>query len=154
MGISDVIACFINEMLEGEGGCAELQRSALASRFHCVPSQINYVISTRFSPEYGYIVESRRGGNGYIRIRRVLTDKKQQIMHAVNAVGEELDSAAARAYLSNLVGCGAVEETSAELMAAALGENALRCIPEEFRDSARAGIFKQMLIRTVCEGSV
>ena len=68
MGISDLIAAFIAEELERADGVVELQRSDLAQRFDCVPSQINYVMSTRFSPERGYIVESRRGGNGYIRI--------------------------------------------------------------------------------------
>ena len=68
MGISDVIAGFIQEALDEANGVLELQRSDLAQRFGCVPSQINYVMSTRFSPEHGYIVESRRGGNGYIRI--------------------------------------------------------------------------------------
>ena len=68
MGISDVIASFIQSALDETDGVLELQRSDLAQRFNCVPSQINYVMSTRFSPEHGYIVESRRGGNGYIRI--------------------------------------------------------------------------------------
>ena len=72
MGISDLIASFLLEGLEeAENGVLEVQRSDLAQRFNCVPSQINYVMSTRFSPEHGYIVESRRGGNGYIRITRV-----------------------------------------------------------------------------------
>ena len=71
MGISDMIARFITEMLEEANGIAELQRAELAARFNCVPSQINYVISTRFSPEHGYIVESRRG-------RRIYSHKKSQ----------------------------------------------------------------------------
>ena len=71
MATSDLIAKFISDALDDQNGFAELQRSALAEMFSCVPSQINYVISTRFSPERGYIVESRRGGGGYIRIRRV-----------------------------------------------------------------------------------
>ena len=102
MGISDVIAQFINELLE-EDSTAEVQRSELASRFNCVPSQINYVISTRFSPERGYVVESRRGGNGYIRIRRVQSDPKLIIMHTVNAVGSRVDQDTAGALLSNCV---------------------------------------------------
>ena len=65
MGISDLIASFLQESLdEAENGVLEIQRNDLAQRFNCVPSQINYVMSTRFSPERGYIVESRRGGNG------------------------------------------------------------------------------------------
>lgn len=98
MGISDLIAGFINDTLQ-EDGTAELQRSELASRFNCVPSQINYVISTRFSPERGYIVESRRGGGGYIRIRRVRMDPKQLVMHTVNAIGDAVDLNTAAALL-------------------------------------------------------
>mgnify|MGYP002454245031 CR=1 FL=1 len=62
MGTSDMIARFIQAELEEANGVLELQRSDLAQRFGCVPSQINYVMSTRFSPEHGYIVESRRTG--------------------------------------------------------------------------------------------
>ena len=91
MGISDLIAAFIAEELEQADGVLELQRSDLAERFGCVPSQINYVMSTRFSPERGYIVESRRGGNGYIRISRVRMDRQTLLMHVINSVGDELD---------------------------------------------------------------
>jgi transcriptional regulator CtsR len=77
MGISDIIANFILEEISEAEGTAELQRAELAQRFNCVPSQINYVISTRFSPEHGYIVESRRGGNGYIRINTGILPPKQ-----------------------------------------------------------------------------
>ena len=80
MGISDTIAEFINELLRDESS-TEVQRAELASRFNCVPSQINYVISTRFSPERGYIVESRRGGGGYIRIIRVMPEPGDVLMH-------------------------------------------------------------------------
>ena len=65
MKLSNIIEDFINEMLrEANGGEIELKRNALAEKFSCVPSQINYVITTRFSPERGYLVESRRGGGG------------------------------------------------------------------------------------------
>ena len=74
MGITDMIAGFIQEALDDAGGVLEMQRGDLAQRFGCVPSQINYVMSTRFSPEHGYIVESRRGGGGYIRITRVQSE--------------------------------------------------------------------------------
>ena len=97
MGTSDRIARFILDALESADGTAELQRSSLADRFGCVPSQINYVIATRFSPERGYMVESRRGGGGYIRITRVQPDASQFIMHTVNAVGRELDKPTADA---------------------------------------------------------
>ena len=150
MGISDVIAAFINETLsEAENGIAELQRAELASRFGCVPSQINYVISTRFSPEHGYIVESRRGGGGYIRIRRVRSDPRQLITRMINAVGEEIDLNTAAAYLSNAVSSGAVERDTAYIMMAAMSDQALKGAPQEIRDRLRAGIFKQMLVKTL-----
>ena len=91
MGISDLIAGFIQDALDEANGVLELQRSDLAQRFGCVPSQINYVMSTRFSPEHGYIVESRRGGGGYIRIRRVQMDRQTLLMHVINSIGGELD---------------------------------------------------------------
>ena len=150
MGLSDLIASFITEALESAGeGVTELQRADLAQRFKCVPSQINYVISTRFSPEHGYIVESRRGGNGYIRIRRIQADPRQLVMHTLNAVGEEIDLQSIRAFLSNLIGMEAVDQQIARLMAAATGDAALKALPPEQRDAVRAGIFKQMLINTV-----
>ena len=89
MGISDLIASFLQESLEEtDGGVLEVQRNDLAQRFNCVPSQINYVMSTRFSPERGYIVESRRGGNGYIRITRVRVDRQTLLMPGRRPGGE------------------------------------------------------------------
>jgi len=114
-----------------------------------VPSQINYVISTRFSPEHGYVVESRRGGGGYIRITRVRTTPNQLIMHTVNAVGEELDLQTATAFLTNAVDAGALDRRTAGLILAAVGNNALRPVEAEKRDAVRASIFKQLLIHTI-----
>ena len=146
MGVSDLIAGFIHETLSEMNGSAELQRSELASRFKCVPSQINYVISTRFSPEHGYIVESRRGGGGFIRITRVQMEPERLIMHTVNTVGDEIDLNTAAALTANLLQGGAVGDTDARLMLAAIGDRALRPAPAALRDAVRASIFKQMLI--------
>jgi transcriptional regulator CtsR len=148
MAISDLIADFIQEVMDGADGTAELQRSNLAEKFSGVPSQINYVRSTRVSPEHGYIVESRRGGGGYIRITRVRNDPRQLIMHTVNSVGERLDPRTAAAFISNLLGAQTIEPRDAALIIAAISDNALRPISPEHRDIVRASIFKQML---VCE---
>ena len=150
MGISDLIASFLQDSLEeAEDGVLEIQRSDLAQRFNCVPSQINYVMSTRFSPERGYIVESRRGGNGYIRITRVRVDRQTLLMHVINSLGESLDLPSARAILSNLVQAGALEETPARAMLAAVGDQALRRVPRELRGGVRADILRQVLILQV-----
>ena len=91
MKISDTIERFIREML-GEDESIELKRNELANHFNCVPSQINYVISTRFTTERGYSVESRRGGGGYIKITRVGRNSNNAIiMHILNSIGDSLD---------------------------------------------------------------
>ena len=150
VGISDLIASFLQESLEEtDGGVLEVQRNDLAQRFNCVPSQINYVMSTRFSPERGYIVESRRGGNGYIRITRVRVDRQTLLMHVINSLGERMDLPSARAILSNLVQSGALEETVGRSILAAVGDKALAAVPKENRDTVRADILRNVLILQV-----
>ena len=150
MGISDLIASFLQDSLEAaEDGVVEIQRSDLAQRFNCVPSQINYVMTTRFSPERGYIVESRRGGNGYIRITRVRVDRQTLLMHVINSLGSQVDLPSARAILSNLVQSGALEERIAQALLAAVGDKALGAVPRQVRDVLRADIMKQVLVLQV-----
>ena len=146
MGISDLIASFIRDSLEDGGGVLELQRNDLAERFHCVPSQINYVMSTRFSPEHGYVVESRRGGGGYIRITRVQVDRPTLLMSVINSIGESIDERSANAIVRNLADADALDGEAAELLLAALGDAALRSVPSAARGPLRADIMRQMLI--------
>ena len=150
MGISDLIASFLQDSLDTtENGVLEVQRSDLAQRFNCVPSQINYVMSTRFSPERGYIVESRRGGNGYIRITRVRVDRETLLMHVINSLGGSVDLSSARAILSNLVQSGAMDRALGQTILTAVGDKALGQVPREKRDAVRADILKQVLILQV-----
>ena len=150
MGISDLIASFLQDSLDtAENGVLEVQRSDLARRFNCVPSQINYVMSTRFSPERGYIVESRRGGNGYIRITRVRVDRETLLMHVINSLGGSVDLSSARAILSNLVQSGAMDRALGQTILTAVGDKALGQVPREKRDAVRADILKQVLILQV-----
>ena len=146
MGTSDIIAGFISEMLEDLGGTAELQRAELANRFNCVPSQINYVITTRFTPEHGYIVESRRGGGGFIRITRVEMQPNQLIMHTVNTVGQSIDLNSATALIRNLLQSNAISDSEARLMLSAISPNALRPALPVQQAELRASILKQMLV--------
>jgi len=146
MGVSDIIAGFIDEMLNEMDGTAELQRAELANRFNCVPSQINYVISTRFSPEHGYIVESRRGGGGYIRIKRIAMESELLIMHTINAIGESVDTNTAAALITNLQQNKAISKEEGRLIMSAIGNNALRPARPVERDTIRASILKQMLM--------
>ncbi|MBE6771479.1 MAG: CtsR family transcriptional regulator [Ruminococcaceae bacterium] len=145
MSLSNDIARILMEMLENNG-TTEIQRNELAQSLGCVPSQINYVISSRFTPEQGYIVESRRGGGGYIKITRVNLDRPSLIMHTVNYIGDAIDFATCHANVMNLLHNGAVTAQSAKLLLAATGENALKNLPAPVRDRIRASILKQMLI--------
>lgn len=150
MGISDLIAGFLQDCLDETGdGVLEVQRGELAQRFNCVPSQINYVMSTRFSPERGYIVESRRGGNGYIRITRVQVDRETLLMHVINSLGDQVDLPSARAILGNLAESGALTGDLARTLLSAVGDKALGAVPRELRDQVRADILKNVLILQV-----
>ena len=150
MGITDLIAAFLQGSLdEAENGVLGIQRSDLAQRFKCVPSQVNYVVSTRFSPERGYIVESRRGGNGYIRITRVRVDHETLLMHVINSIGDELDFPSARAILGNLLHADALDERTAKTLLSAVGDKSLAAVPKQLRDSVRADILKNTLILQV-----
>ncbi len=147
MRISDEITAYILHIMEqAENGAAELQRNVLAEELGCVPSQITYVLSSRFTPAQGYLVESRRGGGGYIRIRRVTPrEAMSPLMHVVNSIGDELVPAAAEAILQSMVYQGFVQSKAAEVMAAALSDRGYREIPPELRDRLRAALLKQML---------
>ena len=149
MGISDMIAEFIRGELEDADGVLELQRNDLAQRIHCVPSQINYVMSTRFSPEHGYIVESRRGGGGYIRITRVRVDRPTLLMHFINSIGPEIDTRSALAIVRNLYETEAISQETARLLQIVLSDTALRSVPRSTRDVLRADLMRQVLIHCV-----
>lgn len=88
--LSDVIECMIKQMLEDNNGSAIISRSVLAEQVNCVPSQITYVLSTRFTNGQGYLVESRRGGGGQIRIARILhVSSTEYLMHSINSLGDD-----------------------------------------------------------------
>ncbi|MBO5222777.1 MAG: CtsR family transcriptional regulator [Clostridia bacterium] len=151
MKSSDLIAAFLMEALEKQDGALELQRNELAQQFNVVPSQINYVISSRFTPERGYIIESRRGGGGYIRIQRVRSDKRTHIMHVVNAVGKNINAFNADLFLRNMMDYGYPSAGEVRLIRAAVSENSLSALPPAVRDFVRADIFKNMLISAAAE---
>ncbi len=148
MRMSDLVAQYILEMLDEQNGSAEIKRNELAGDLGCVPSQINYVITSRFTPEQGYIVESRRGGGGYIRISRVKMDRGTTVMHIVNSVGKSLDKATAEAMLNNMLSAHVLEMDIAKVIAAALSDSSLKSVEQDNRDTLRADLFKNMLLAT------
>lgn len=150
MKMSDIITAHILNMLEqSEYDTAEIQRNEFASLIGCVPSQINYVLASRFTPEHGFVIESRRGGGGYIRISRVRLDKSSALMHIINSVGNDLDASSSRILIENSRQAELISNEAAELMQAAISNTVLRQIPPPFRDSFRAAIIKQMLLALI-----
>lgn len=146
MRISDIIAGYIEQQLEREKGCVQLSRSELAEHFNCVPSQINYVLMTRFSPEHGYYVDSRRGGGGYIKITRVKMNGNLLLMHVINTIGDRIDAMSSVAYISNLHGDGVISDEAAALLLAAVSDKALSAADRDLRDILRASVLKRCLL--------
>lgn len=147
MRISDLITAEILRILnESDENIAEIQRNEFANDIGCAPSQINYVLASRFTPEHGYIIESRRGGGGYIRIKRVIMSHSSAIMHIINSIGESIDMMSARAVIENCLQSGLFDKQTAVLMYAAISNNVMRSLPVVLRDSVRAAILKEMLL--------
>lgn len=146
MRMSDLVAEKILEMIKAQNGFAEIKRGELAENLGCVPSQINYVLTSRFTPEHGYTVESRRGGGGYIRITRVRVDRGTAVMHLVNSIGDSIDFPTAKAVIGNLSEQGFISGDSAAIMLAAMNDRCYSSLSPDSRNAVRAAILKQMLI--------
>ena len=147
MNITDLIEQFIYELLQKEEA-VEIKRNNLAEKFKCVPSQINYVLQTRFTPERGYIVESRRGGGGCIKIRRITVSKSSYLMHIINNIGDEIDYETIVVFTNNFLGYNIISERERNLILGATCDKSLPFKQPE-RDQIRARIFKNMLINIV-----
>lgn len=146
MVLSEKIAQLIEQLIEEQNGIAEFQRNDFANRVGCVPSQINYVISSRFSKQRGYLVESRRGGGGYIKITKVRMDGREYLMHLFASVGKTLDKEGLRLYLLSLLEHGVISEKHVRIFSAMLSDETLAAAGDKtVRDTLRADIFKSLL---------
>jgi len=150
MRLSDSIEQFIKTMLAQEEQEVELKRNELAEYFGCAPSQINYVLATRFTPDHGYMIESRRGGGGYIRIFRMQQDTGKQLVYLLNErIGDSISVLSANHLIQQLREREVVTPEEAALMAAAVSPQTLSLpLPEELKDALRAKILKSMLMET------
>ena len=148
MRLSDSIEQFIKELLSQESTEVELKRNELAEYFGCAPSQINYVLATRFSPDHGYLTESRRGGGGYIRIVRVVQSGSQRLMYLVNdRIGDSIGEEECLRLISQLKEQMIVTADEASLMASAVSTRALGVpVPDMLKDAMRAKMMKSMLM--------
>ncbi len=147
MRLSDSIESFIKTMLNDESAEVELKRNELAEYFQCAPSQINYVLATRFSPDHGYLTESRRGGGGYIRIVRVVESGSQRLMYLINErIGDSLSEEECLRLISQLKEQQIVTADEAALMASAVSTRAMGVpVPDALKNTLRARMMKSML---------
>ena len=148
MRLSDTIESFIKELLSQDETEVELKRNELAEYFGCAPSQINYVLATRFTPDHGYVIESRRGGGGYIRIVRVVQSGSQHLLYLIHErIGDSISEMEAAHLISQLVEQKLVTQQEAEIMRAAISAQAVSIpIPDTLKDAVRARTLKSMLI--------
>lgn len=143
--MSDVIADMILDMFDDQTSTVQIQRNDLANRLGCVPSQINYVITSRFTPEQGYRIESRRGGGGCILITRAAT-KEDAVVKLINSVGNAIDEKTAKAHIYNLNYQGLISEKASNMIMAVVSDNNFRGLPPEIKDAVRANQLKQILL--------
>ena len=147
--LSDSIELFIKELME-QSDEISLQRNELAQHFACAPSQINYVLSTRFTLDHGYVIVSRRGGGGYIRLIRVETGRGNPLHDTACGIGETLTRHETHAMVARLMQADVLDEREARLILAAA--DACSLPTQELEDSARARIIRGMLTSLLQQG--
>lgn len=143
--ISDIIAQFINSMIEEqEKNEIVIQRNELADMFNCAPSQINYVLTTRFTSEKGYIIESRRGGGGYIIIKKLEyynEAKRMRMLH--DAIGGSITYNSALSIIDHLLDVKIITRKEYDLMKISLNDRTL--VSVEDKNKVRADILRGMI---------
>ena len=144
--LSNRIESFIKELMTDDEPTASIQRNELADYFKCAPSQINYVLTTRFSPDRGYIVESRRGGGGYVKIIRVSLDKSERIKQLIGEIPEEgISERLMRQMIACLSELGYADEPHIRTIYSALCDKSLSIVDSSDRDRLRGHLMKQIL---------
>lgn len=143
--ISDTIENFIKDMLNEERERQVLiQRNELADKFSCAPSQINYVLTTRFTYEKGYIIESKRGGGGYIVIRKITYDDKAERFNLINnSIGESITYGNALSILEHLNDSKVISKNELEIIKITLNDRTLASVDN--KNKLRADMLKGIL---------
>ena len=143
--ISDIIAKFINDMIEEEKDKEIIiQRNELADKFNCAPSQINYVFTTRFTTEKGYVIESRRGGGGYIIIKRIEYNKERKLEKINRSIGNSLTYSSAVLLLEHLYDINLISRREVEIIKISINDRTLSY--SENKNKVRADILKSIIM--------
>jgi transcriptional repressor, ctsR len=148
MKLSDLIEQYILDFFK-ENEMVELKRSELANKFNCVPSQINYVISTRFIPELGFYVESRRGGGGYIKICRTNLNRSDYISDIIDKISQNLSQTTLDVYLNDFVRYNILNKKTANIVRVALSDKSLAKVDKYDRDLVRSDMLKNIIVNII-----
>lgn len=148
MKLSDLIEEYIKDLFDEENSI-ELKRSEIANRFNCVPSQINYVIATRFIPELGFYVESRRGGGGYIKIIKKNLENSEYVYDVTKKIGDNLSQSVIDIYLNDFIRYNILTEEMANIIKIAVSDKSLSKVEPKDKDKVRADIFKNLIINII-----
>ena len=148
MKLSDLIEQYILDFFK-ENEMVELKRSELANKFNCVPSQINYVISTRFIPELGFYVESRRGGGGYIKICRTNLNRSDYISDIIDKISQNLSQTTLDVYLNDFVRYNILNKKTANIVRVALSDKSLAKVDKYDRDLVRSDMIKNIIVNII-----
>ncbi|AYE34505.1 CtsR family transcriptional regulator [Clostridium septicum] len=143
--ISDTIESFIKDMInDRKENKILIQRNELADKFSCAPSQINYVLTTRFTYEKGYLIESKRGGGGYIIITKITYDNKERRLDLINnSIGDSITYQGAISILDHLIESKTITRKEYEIMKISLNDRTLTSVIDKNR--VRADILKGMI---------
>ena len=145
--ISDIIEAYLKEIL-GDSAQIEIRRSEIANHFDVVPSQINYVIKTRFTIQNGYLVKSKRGGGGYIRIERVnLLDNIDVLNSLIQTIGDSIRERDAFAIVQTLYDEKVITQREGDLMLVALAKQTLDVGNTDIEARLRARVLISLLNR-------
>lgn len=151
--ISDLIESFLNERIEERKGVIEIQRNEMANYFNCAPSQINYVLTTRFTSDRGYVIESRRGGGGFIKIMKIDLDENDYLLKMLaERIGESVNKEGAFELLEILYKKNLIDMRIRDIIKNIVDDNTLSSLNRPLRDNLRAEILKAAVIAALMDG--
>ncbi|OGO78172.1 MAG: hypothetical protein A2Y23_12400 [Clostridiales bacterium GWB2_37_7] len=150
--ISDLIESFLNERIDERKGTLEIQRNEMANYFNCAPSQINYVLTTRFTSDRGYVIESRRGGGGFIKIMKINLDENDHLLKMLSErIGDSVNKEGAFELLEILYRKSLIDLRIRNIIKNTVDDNTLSSLNKTLRDKLRAEILKAAVIAAIID---
>lgn len=143
--ISDIIEKFIKDLME-DSNTVQIHRNELANLFDCAPSQINYVLTTRFSREKGYEVQSKKGGGGYVKIDKISKLNQEQILYILHKnIDKEITYIKGKVVVKWLLDKKLINNRESKIILCAIDDKSLNSPIHELNDIVRAKILKNMI---------